>query len=66
MILDLAIRGGTVVTASDVGLCDVGVKDGRLAEIQTDPLQLAAKAVGSKVLTRTYVHYMFSLRIFDN
>jgi dihydropyrimidinase len=31
MELDLIIRGGTVVTAADVGKCDVGVKDGRIA-----------------------------------
>ncbi len=29
--LDLAIRGGTVVTASDTIRCDVGIKDGRIA-----------------------------------
>ena len=28
---DLAIRGGTVVTAADVTRCDIGVKDGRIA-----------------------------------
>ena len=29
--LDLLIRNGTVVTASDITRCDVGVKDGRIA-----------------------------------
>ncbi len=29
--LDLAIRGGTVVTASDTIRCDVGIKDGKVA-----------------------------------
>ncbi len=28
---DLAIRGGTVVTAADVTRCDIGIKDGRIA-----------------------------------
>jgi dihydropyrimidinase len=28
---DLAIRGGTVVTAADVTRCDLGIKDGRIA-----------------------------------
>ena len=30
MALDLVIRGGSVVTATDVTQCDVGVKDGPL------------------------------------
>jgi len=29
--IDLAIRGGTVVTASDTIRCDVGIKDGKIA-----------------------------------
>ena len=29
--LDLVIRNGTVVTASDIVRCDIGVKDGRIA-----------------------------------
>ncbi|MBL8567690.1 MAG: dihydropyrimidinase [Phreatobacter sp.] len=29
--LDLAIRGGTVITASDTIRCDVGIKDGKIA-----------------------------------
>ncbi len=36
---DLVIRGGTVVTASDITRCDVGIRDGRvaaLAETLTD------------------------------
>jgi dihydropyrimidinase len=40
--LDLAIRGGTVVTAADVARCDVGVAGGRiavLAENVTDARQ---------------------------
>jgi dihydropyrimidinase len=39
MTLDMAIRGGTVVTAGDTMRCDVGIKDGRivlLAEHITD------------------------------
>ena len=30
---DVAIRGGTVVTASDVMLCDIGIKDGRITAL---------------------------------
>lgn len=30
---DLVIRGGTTVTASDISVCDVGVKDGLIAAI---------------------------------
>jgi dihydropyrimidinase len=33
MSLDLAIRGGTVVTASDVTRCDVGISDGRIVAL---------------------------------
>ncbi|THD44709.1 MAG: dihydropyrimidinase [Bradyrhizobium sp.] len=32
-MLDLVIRGGIVVTASDVSRCDVGVKDGRIVAL---------------------------------
>ena len=33
MTLDLAIRGGTVATASDTTRCDVGIKDGRIVQL---------------------------------
>jgi dihydropyrimidinase len=33
MKLDLAIRGGTVITASDSSRCDVGVRDGRIVAL---------------------------------
>ncbi|MEO1276822.1 MAG: hypothetical protein AAFV96_16100, partial [Pseudomonadota bacterium] len=33
MDLDLAIRGGTVVTASDTFEADIGVRDGRIVAI---------------------------------
>ena len=36
MQLDLVIRGGTVVTASDVGRSDIGVKDGRIVALAED------------------------------
>ncbi len=36
MELDLVIRGGTIVTASDVGPCDIGVKDGRIVSLAED------------------------------
>ena len=44
MTLDLAIRGGTVVTASDAGLCDVGVKDGRIVAL-AESLPSAARDI---------------------
>jgi dihydropyrimidinase len=34
--LDTIIRGGTVATASDTFRCDVGVKDGRIAQLGED------------------------------
>ena len=34
--LDLVIRGGTVVTASDVAQCDVGVRDGRIVALAAE------------------------------
>jgi len=33
MTLDLAIRGGTVVTAADIARCDVGIKDGVIVQL---------------------------------
>ena len=33
MKLDLVIRGGTVVTASEQVRCDVGVRDGRIVAL---------------------------------
>jgi dihydropyrimidinase len=33
MEFDLVIRGGTIVTAADVGRSDIGVKDGRIAAL---------------------------------
>ncbi len=42
MIMDLAVRGGTIVTATDVMRCDIGIRDGRicaLAELITGATQ---------------------------
>jgi len=36
MTYDLVVRNGTVVTASDMSRCDVGVKDGRIAALATN------------------------------
>ncbi|MBL8378580.1 MAG: dihydropyrimidinase [Burkholderiales bacterium] len=33
MTFDLVIRGGTVVSATSTGVCDIGVRDGRIAEL---------------------------------
>ncbi len=49
MALDLIIRGGTVVTAADVGKCDIGVKDGRIA-VLADNLPRAASEIDASGL----------------
>jgi dihydropyrimidinase len=35
MMFDTVIKGGTVVTASDTVVCDIGIKDGRIAALGT-------------------------------
>jgi Urea amidohydrolase (urease) alpha subunit len=40
--LDLAIRGGTVVTAADMVRADVGIRDGRIAVV-ADAVEGAAR-----------------------
>ncbi len=35
-MLDLVIRGGTVVTSGSLGVCDVGVQNGKIAQIGGD------------------------------
>lgn len=47
--LDLAIRGGTVVTASDTIRCDVGIKDGRVA-LLAEAVTEAAKTIDASGL----------------
>ena len=42
--MDLAIRGGTIVTAADVTRCDIGIKDGKIA-ILTGSVRDAAKTI---------------------
>lgn len=44
MTLDLAIRGGTVATASDTTRCDVGIKDGRIVQL-ADTIEGAAREI---------------------
>ena len=50
--LDLVIRNGTVVTASDSVLADVGVKDGVVVELgrRLGPAQREIQAAGKLVL----------------
>ena len=41
---DLAIRGGTIVTASDEFRADIGIRDGRIVSI-ADRIEGAAKEI---------------------
>ena len=50
MEFDLIIRGGTVVTAADVGKCDIGVKDGRIAALAADLPRAASEIDASGLL----------------
>ena len=52
MTLDLAIRGGTVVTAADTTRCDVGIRDGRIVSLGEDvgPAARTIDATGLLVL----------------
>ncbi len=52
MTLDLAIRGGTVVTAADTMACDVGIRGGRIVALGEDvgPAQRSIDAAGLLVL----------------
>jgi len=50
MEFDLVIRGGTVVTAADVGKCDVGVKDGRIVALAEDLPRAASEIDASGLL----------------
>lgn len=52
MTLDLAIRGGTVVTAADVSRCDVGIRGGRIVLLGEDvgPADRTIDATGLLVL----------------
>ncbi|MFQ5993483.1 MAG: hypothetical protein ACE5K1_00195 [Acidiferrobacterales bacterium] len=49
---DLVIRNGTVVTASEMMRCDIGVRDGRIVAIDTlvDPATEEIDATGRLVL----------------
>jgi len=42
--LDLAIRGGTIVTASDEFRADIGIREGRIVSI-ADRIEGAAKEI---------------------
>jgi dihydropyrimidinase len=44
MAFDTIIRGGTVATAADTFVCDIGIKDGRIAALGTE-LGAAAEIV---------------------
>src|SRR3954470_5110187 len=46
MDFDLVIRGGTVVTAEKTLLADIGIKDGKIAEVR--PNLSAKKMIGAK------------------
>ncbi len=35
-MFDLAIKGGTVVTAGSMGICDLGIRDGKIAQMGGD------------------------------
>jgi dihydropyrimidinase len=50
MDFDLVIRGGTVVTASDVGKSDVGVKDGRIVALAEELPRAASEIDASGLL----------------
>src|SRR5580700_4422147 len=50
MDFDLVIRGGTVVTASDVGRSDIGVKDGRIVALAEDLPRAASEIDASDLL----------------
>ena len=50
MEFDLVIRGGTVVTAADVGKSDVGVKDGRIVALGEDLPRAASEIDASGLL----------------
>ena len=49
MEFDLVIRGGTIVTAADVGRSDIGVKDGRIVAL-ADNLSRAASEIDASGL----------------
>ena len=60
--LDVIIRGGTVVTASDTFQCDVGIRDGRVAVLgqELGPAGKAIDATGKLVLPGgidSHVHF---------
>ena len=50
MELDLIVRGGTVVTAADIGKCDVGVKQGRIVALADDLPRAASEIDASGLL----------------
>ena len=50
MEFDLIIRGGTVVTAADVGRSDIGVKDGRIAALADNLPRTASEIDASGLL----------------
>ncbi len=62
MEFDLVIRGGTVVTAADVGKSDIGVKDGRIAALAGNLPRAASEIDASGLLVMpggidSHVHF---------
>src|SRR5258708_21329430 len=62
MEFDLVSRGGTVVTAADVGKSDVGVKDGRIVALGEDLPRGASEIDASGLLVMpggidSHVHF---------
>ena len=49
---DLIIQGGRVATAADVAICDIGIKNGRIAAL-AESLDRADEVINASGLTAT-------------